>query len=158
MEEKYITCRRGEIIFLEGEYEECMYDIFWGKVGIYANYDEPNQKLLTELHGEDFFGEMGLVDKAARSATAVALENGTQLRVITAENFREYFHERPEKILQILRHMSHRLRALTDDYVEACHTASDMLNAEASGQAESAEFARRKEKYARVYLQEHKNG
>ena len=29
--------KKGEVIFKQGDPSDCMYDILWGEVGIYAN-------------------------------------------------------------------------------------------------------------------------
>ena len=116
----------GEVIFREGDPGTCMYYIGWGTVGIYSNYGNEDQKLLTTLQEDRFFGEMGLIEKLPRSATAVALENGTILTDITAENLDLIFEKSPEFIMRSLQHISSRLRQLTRDYVKACRTVSRM--------------------------------
>ena len=78
--------QKGEFIFKQGEYASCMYDICQGKVGIIANYGEDGEKTLTELGEGASFGEMGMLEGYPRSATAVALEDGTEVRVVTAES------------------------------------------------------------------------
>jgi len=69
---EYKSYKKGEIIFKQGDPADCMYDIRWGSVGIYLNYGTSDEKMLAQLRGDDIFGEMGLVDEAPRSATAVA--------------------------------------------------------------------------------------
>ena len=97
------TLKKGEIIFKQGDASTCMYDILCGKVGVYANYGAPDEKLLTVLETEQFFGEMGMIEGCPRSATIVAMENGTKVLEITAETFEEYFKTRPAKVLMIMR-------------------------------------------------------
>ena len=82
--EKY---KKGEIIFREGDPGHSMYDINWGTVGIFTGYGTPEERKLAELRSEDVFGEMGILDQAPRSATAVALEDDTYLFVITESDF-----------------------------------------------------------------------
>ena len=117
------TFAKNEIIFREGDAANCLYDIRWGKVGIFANYGAENQSLLTELRPEEFFGEMGLISHQPRSATAVALEDNTQVQLISEEVFSEYLQERPAKVLMIMMHLSSRIRKLTKDYMEVCRLA-----------------------------------
>lgn len=140
---------KGGVIFEQGVFEMCMYDILSGKVGIYANYGKENEKLLTELKEEQYFGEMGLVDALPRSATAVALEK-TQVYVIDGKTFGEYFKDRPAKVLTIMQNMSARIRELTDDYMEACKAAAETLEAEKEGK-EKAGLLQRLQKFADVY-------
>lgn len=142
--------KKGEVIFKEGDFELCMYDIYSGKVGIYANYGTPAQKLLTTLAAEDFFGEMGLIDAFPRSATAVALEDA-QVAVIDDDNFNTYFKERPAKIVLIMQHMSARMRELTKDYMEACGTIAEYLEAEEQNQPKSESLLGRMKKFVDVY-------
>ena len=40
---------KNEVIFKEGEMANCMYDIHFGRVGIFAAYGTENEKMLTEL-------------------------------------------------------------------------------------------------------------
>ena len=86
--------------------------------------------LLTELKAEDLFGEMGMIEGYPRSATAVALEDGTRIEVITAENFGTYFHAKPAKVLMIMQQMSQRIRGLTKDYLEACRAITETVESE----------------------------
>ena len=128
-----------------------MYAGYSGTVGIYANYGTPEEKLLTELKSEEFFGEMGLIEGSPRSATAVALEKNTEVQVITADTFENYFKERPTKVYMIMQHMSHRLRKLTDDYMKACRTVSQVVEAEKSDGEKSGELKEDMKKFADVY-------
>ena len=122
-----VRYNRGDIIFREGEYGSSMYDIRWGSVGVYAGYGSPDEKRLTVRRAGEYFGELGLLDTMPRSATIVVEEDGTQLLEITIDGFSDYFNNKPEKILKIMEHMSIRMRALTDDYLDACRTISEYL-------------------------------
>ena len=114
---------RGQIIFREGDEGNYMYAIHGGSVGIYLDFGTANEKKLTTLYADSFFGEMGLVSEEKRSATAVVEEKGTILECIRAEDLENLFKENPVKIDMILSHLSHRLRKLTKDYVKACQEA-----------------------------------
>ena len=128
--------KQGEVIFRQGDPGDSMYDIFSGRVGVYAAYGTPNEKLLTELKANEFFGEMGLLEKAPRSATVVALED-TAVYVIGEDDFNDYFIKQPEKALQIMRQLSQRLRRRTEDYLEACRAVCDVLESEKQGKPKS---------------------
>ena len=106
--------QQGEVIFRQGDAAGCMYDIYWGKVGIYADYGTPQERLLTELHDENFFGELGMIDGEPRSATAVALSDDTQVETISEAEFAGYFKEKPLRVLQIMGHMCKRIRELSN--------------------------------------------
>ena len=115
--------RKGQIIFRQGDEGNYMYAIHYGSVGIYLDYGTAEEKKLTTLYSNTFFGEMGLISDEKRSATAVVEEDGTLLETIRAENLESLFKSNPLKIDMILNHLSHRLRRLTQDYVEACRKA-----------------------------------
>lgn len=130
MEKEIYVYNREQIIFHEGANEPWMYVVEAGKVGIYARYGRENAKRLTVLEPGQYFGEMGMLDVMARSATAVALEDGTRVAKITSEDFGEYYFDHPEKILEIMRNMSSRIRDLTTEYTDACRAADEMTRAE----------------------------
>ena len=114
---------RGDIIFKQGSIGKAMYDIGSGKVGIYVDYGTDSEKLIAEMGAGEVFGEMGLIEVYPRSATAVALEEQTIVEEITVKEYGEYFSEKPEKILAILRLLSRRIRETDEKYREVCRVA-----------------------------------
>ena len=128
------TYSKGDVIFRQGDKADSMFDILGGRIGIYLNYGAEDEKLLTELNSNAFFGEMGMIDHAPRSATAVALENRTKLQEITEDQLGDLFREQPGKVLEIMQQLSSRLRKLTNDYMDACKTAADVTTLEESGE------------------------
>ena len=129
---------KGEIIFRSGDAADCMFDIRWGRVGIFANYGTARQKQLAVLEGGEFFGEAGMIDRAPRSADAVALENGTSLTPITEDQLGALFQEKPAKVLMIMQQLSGHLRRLTRNYMDACAAAAGVAALEESGAADPA--------------------
>lgn len=120
------TFPKGTLIFKEGSAPEvpCMYDVLTGRVGIYLNYGTPEQKQLTTIEIDSYFGEMSLLENAPRSATAVALTDCI-LHVITEKDLQQYLQERPNVVKQMLQQMTSRLRGLTDQYMDICHTIAE---------------------------------
>lgn len=123
---EFANYKAGEVIFTEGAQADCMYDIYWGSIGIYADYGTDRQKLLTTLGSERVFGEMALIDNAPRSATAVCLED-SRVKVITSESFSAYFAEAPGKIIVVMQQMAERLRELTKEYTEALKALEEIV-------------------------------
>ena len=115
---------KGTIIFREGDSGNYMYAVQGGAVGIYTHFGTVDEKKLTTLYSNSFFGEMSLLDQAYRSATAVAEEDGTVLEVIRPEEIEILFKSNPLEVDMILCHLSNRLRQLTLDYVKACNAAA----------------------------------
>lgn len=150
MNNDILRFKKGDIIFREGEFGANMFDILYGTVAIYSKYGTPEQQTITTLKEENFFGEMGLVEARPRSATAVAAED-CAVKVITAENLGSYFQEKPAQILAIMQHMSNRIRELSDDYLEACKTISEYLDAEKASQPKPEGLLARMKKFVGVY-------
>ena len=124
---------KGDVIFRQGDAAESMFDVQWGSVGIYLDYGTANEKKLAELSDDAFFGEMGMIDHAPRSATAVALENRTLLNEIAENDLAMLVRERPTKVLMIMQQLASRLRGLTKDYMKACKTAAGVVKLEEGG-------------------------
>ena len=120
LEEKVASYPAGTIIFKQGEEGKCMYDIHFGRVGIYTGYGTPEQKEITVLYPNKFFGEMGMIENEPRSATAVTLDDETTIETIYPEDLAELMKKNPPKVDMILQHLSQRLRNLTRDYTKVC--------------------------------------
>lgn len=121
---------KDQVIFHQGDAGDCMYYIGNGTVGIYTDYGTDKEVLLAELNENQFFGEMGLIEKLPRSATAVILENDTVLTRLTEEGLDRMFEERPTFVLLAMQHISSRLRRLTKEYGKACKMVAKMHDEE----------------------------
>ncbi len=151
--------KSGAVIFREGDPGDCMYELDFGSIGIYQDYGGPDEKLIAKLQSSDrsikLFGEMGLLDHAPRSATAVALENDTVLTRISEEEFNSYFEEKPVVVLDLMQQMCNRLRKTTNDYVEACRTVYEKVETEKSGREKSDSLLNRLNELCSFYTTYH---
>lgn len=111
---------RGQIIFKQGDLDICMYDIQRGKVGVYSAYGTPEEKLIAELTEGQTVGEMGMIERVPRSATAVALDDTTILGEIREDDLKDYFLKQPEKLLLIMRDLSSHLRETNAKLAAVC--------------------------------------
>ena len=118
--------QKGALIFREGDTADCMYAVNSGRVGVYAAYGTAEEKLLAEYTQDGYFGEMGLLEHAPRSAAAVALEDDTCLEAVNEENFLAYFREHPEQVLRIMHQLSGNLRKASRDYAETCRRIAEL--------------------------------
>lgn len=144
------TYAAKQVIFRQGEPSGCMYDISWGRVGIYVNYKKPTEKLLVMLQEGGVFGEMGVLDQAPRSATAVALEDNTKLQIISPSALEKYLRLNPGNALAIMQNLCKRIRRLSESYLELCKTVDEMEN---SDPAKSESLHEKLEKYIEFYQQ-----
>ena len=134
------TYNKGEIIFSQGDKADSMFDITSGSVGVYIAYGTEHENRLAVLEPGQFVGEMGLIDICPRSATAVAMQDGTVLEEIGQKEFSDYFSDRPERLLQIMRQLSSRLRTTTEDYKAACRILKSMKETQDKPETRSKSF------------------
>lgn len=97
----------GEVLFEEGDKGEVMYLIREGKIKITKGKGE-DEKVLAVLKEGDFFGEMAIIERSPRSASAIAASE-VSLLVIDKETFRSKIKENP-LIEYVLETLSRRLR------------------------------------------------
>lgn len=69
----YRECAEGDVIFNEGEQAESMFIIMSGSVEIYRHVDKQDYRVAS-FGSPEVFGEMGLLTKAGRTASARATE------------------------------------------------------------------------------------
>lgn len=132
---------QGDIIMREGATEDWMYRVISGSVGIYADY-ERDPRLITTLSKADFFGEMGLIEKTVRSATAVAL-SVAQVERIDEADYLTALQDDPKTVNMLLGSISNRIAVLSKDYAEVCEAISEYVRAEEQGLPKSQELMRK---------------
>jgi CRP-like cAMP-binding protein len=98
----------GQVLFQEGDKGEDMYIIQSGRVAIKKRV-EGGVTTLAVLEKGDFFGEMAILERQPRSASAEMLEDG-DLIVISGEIFGDMIKSNPEIAVRMLRKQSIRLR------------------------------------------------
>ena len=148
----------NEIVFRQGDESVFMYCVLRGKVGLFLDYGSSDEVKLAELLENQIFGEMGLLDHVPRSATAVILEEDTELEAFTEEDARAFFEQNPESGTLLLLQMCSRLRSTTRRYVDVCHTVRDALDAETYGYQKNDELMARIAKYTAVERKQPTNG
>ena len=109
MNNYFITFNKDEIIFLEGQSSNCAYIIESGKVGIYREDSSGNRFLVRKLSKKDLFGEMSLIDKYPRSATAIALES-TRCIIIERSRFDYLTKFNPQFMVLLIKSLTEKLR------------------------------------------------
>jgi CRP/FNR family cyclic AMP-dependent transcriptional regulator len=97
------------VIFHEGEEGAEMYVITQGRVEIRKATGPSAAKTLTTLQTGDLFGEMALIDRKPRSATAVAVEP-TKLLVLNDKLFDRMLVSNPDFARRMIGILSDRIR------------------------------------------------
>lgn len=101
-----ITYKKGDVIFQQGDLGDTMYVIQSGAIEISQSQDGKRNVLALLEHG-DFFGEMALVDKHPRSATATSI---TQSRLVpfTRTSLMERIRHDPGVVIHLLKTLTER--------------------------------------------------
>jgi CRP-like cAMP-binding protein len=106
---KFLThFNKGHVLFHEGDEGEEMYIIQSGRVAIKKKVKDGDTTLAV-LEKGDFFGEMAILERLPRSASAEIVEDG-DLIVIGGEIFGDMIKANPEIAVRMLRKYSIRLR------------------------------------------------
>jgi CRP-like cAMP-binding protein len=103
----------GQTLFEEGELGDSLYVIVSGEVEVERRGPGGAPQVLALLSAPEFFGEMSLIDKEYRSATARAKAD-TELLHLSAENLATFRKRYPDGftfvVMNIARVLSARLR------------------------------------------------
>src|SRR5688572_27456662 len=111
--------RRGEVIFHIGDPGDALFVIVSGEVKISLPSDTGEEAILATLGPGEFFGELALLDGAARSASASAL-SATETVVLPRDRFRELIATEAAVRDALLAAIAGELRRLTT-HVEELH-------------------------------------
>ena len=99
----------GETLFKTGEPGESLYIVRGGEVELFIR-DTAGQKILLAIAGNgEVFGELALLDRGPRTATAMALTD-TELLELDREDLLLLFHKSPTAALRLLAAMSQMTR------------------------------------------------
>jgi len=100
---------QGKTIFEEGDQGSEMYIIIQGEVEIRKSTSSTTSKTLIVLHSGDIFGEMALIEKKSRSASAVATQP-TKLLVLNEMLFDNMIEKNPDFAKKMIKILSERIR------------------------------------------------
>lgn len=103
----------GDVLFSQNDLAEKAYAIDEGWVSISRIDPDGNEMVLANLSKGALFGELAILDGEPRSATATAITN-VGLIVLEREHLLNLVREHPEKLGQLLKHFSKRVRDLDD--------------------------------------------
>lgn len=115
------TYQNGEKIFAEGDAGTAMYFIESGRVRISKELPGMGEEALAILGAGSVFGEMAVLEKAHRSATAVAHEE-VRLLTIDADAFDNLLFVDKELAYYVLRNMTRTLASRLRDTNEKLMT------------------------------------
>jgi len=102
--------KAGTVIFHQGDEAQEMFVIKSGEVRI-----QLGNRSLAELSADSIFGEMALIDKEPRSATAVAITD-VELVPVSERQFLFLVGQTPYFALKVMRVLAQRLRATSETF------------------------------------------
>ena len=100
---------KGTTIVRAGDPTDALYILVSGSMKVYNCDNEGREVIIAILGPGEFFGEMGLIDGAPRSANVVAREH-CELVVISKDAFRRCLQENFEVTWQMMKSLVRRLR------------------------------------------------
>ncbi len=106
--EDFVTFKAGERIFEIGQAADYMYAVVEGEIDIVVR-----DKVLETTSAGGIVGEMALIDRAPRSASAFA-RSDCKLVPVDAKRFEYMVAQTPFFALQVMRVMAERLRRWTE--------------------------------------------
>ena len=145
-----LFAKAGEELFREGDPGDTAYIVDSGVVRVSRKSPFGEELTLAHLTRGDLFGELALVDDAPRSATVTAV---TECEIITLrrEVFMTELYAEPERIQELLKVFSHRLRRMDDFAMVLAFSPMSQRLDFALNMAKARAFPDRKNKGARVF-------
>lgn len=109
--------RQNEFIIRQKTEEQAVYFIVSGEVRVKYFSPRGRQISFRDLIAGDMFGELAALDGQLRSAEVVALEE-TFILSLSRERFVHVLRHHPEVALQVMEHLAHLVRALSDRVID----------------------------------------
>jgi CRP-like cAMP-binding protein len=100
------------ILCREGDPGNTLFMIVSGQVDVIVTANQ-NENIIASRGPGEFVGEMAILESMPRSATLRARDE-VRVLVIEGEAFNSIMLDRPEVAISVLRHMSSRVRELSD--------------------------------------------
>jgi CRP/FNR family cyclic AMP-dependent transcriptional regulator len=100
---------RNSTIIAAGDPTDALYIVISGRLKVMMSDDEGREVILAILNQGEFFGEMGLIDEAPRSATVIAIEP-CELLTISKLDFKKCLQENFDICTAVMKGLVKRLR------------------------------------------------
>ena len=105
---------KNTVIINEGDHSDSLYLIEQGRVKIYLSDEQGKEVVLNTQGPGDYFGELALLDEAARSASVMTLER-CSFCILTKDVFHELLANNPRIAIALIKDLTGRVRVLTDN-------------------------------------------
>jgi uncharacterized membrane protein len=99
----------GEKIFSEHDKGDALYVVESGSVRIWVMDEDVKPVTLAELREGEFFGELAVLDRGARSTSATAIGD-TELHRLSSDDFQKFLMEHPDCAIDVICEIGARMR------------------------------------------------
>jgi len=100
---------KDSTVIAAGDPTDALYVVISGRLKVMMSDNEGREVILAILNQGDFFGEMGLIDQAPRSATVITIEP-CELLTITRTDFTKCLQKNFDFTMNVMRGLVKRLR------------------------------------------------
>jgi CRP-like cAMP-binding protein len=107
------TYDKNDVVFLQGDVGDALFVLVSGALKIMVTSEDGEEMVLVTLEPPATLGELALVDKGPRSASAIALEASTLL-VLSRSRWERLVEEHPVMQDALVEALARTLRRLTD--------------------------------------------
>jgi len=104
-----VNFKAGETIFNESDKGDALYVVDSGTVRIWVLDEDVKPVTLAELKSGDFFGELAVLDRGARSTNATALVD-TELHRLSSDDFQNFLLQHPDVAIDVICEIGARMR------------------------------------------------
>lgn len=101
----------GETLFEQDDSAEHLYLVLEGQVALIRRYDD-GDVVLANVGPQEVIGELSMIVKEPRTASAIALEKSRMIMLHRDQLF-HYFARYPGVAMELMMHLAHRLRDVT---------------------------------------------
>lgn len=131
----------GEVLFQQGDVADAAYFVVGGRVSVHlVDDDGGEERLVAELGRGEVVGELGLLDRAPRSATVRAVRD-TTLASFSAATFEDLVALSPSMMLNVTRRILVRLRSPSQRKFDRASSLTVAVTANCDAGALVAEIA-----------------
>jgi len=107
------TFQSGDVIIREGEKDRRLFVIMSGQVEVVKGLGSEKEWRMRVLGPHNYFGEIALIDDAARSASVIAKAE-TEVLTLDHQNLQQVIENNPTIAFELLQKLSGRIRELEE--------------------------------------------
>lgn len=108
------TFSRNTIVVHEGDESDSLFLVLSGRVQVFLTSENGREVILNTQGEGEYFGELALLDDLPRSASVITIEP-CKFCVIAKTDFQKILLNHPEIAQKVIRNLTRRVRALTDN-------------------------------------------